>query len=190
VARDGDDSRPEDLWATVGQRPDDDEAAASARTRSQRRWLRQLAAESTTLAGVLLTLAETDAPVTLRCGPWVHRGRLRSVTSPLVILDGADGLVVLPMDSVTAVEALAGVADDRVPSAGPDLGTFLASLVPERPRIRLQLGDGGEVTGRLLEMGKDVVRVRLTASVATVRLSAVVDCILPAGGEHAPPTLG
>jgi hypothetical protein len=178
VAREGDDDRADDLWATVGPRPDDARAAASAQARSRRRWLQQLATQSTTLAGVLVTLAERDAPVTVRCGPWTHRGRLRTVTAPLVILEEGDGLALLPTESITVVEAAAGVADDRIPGAGPDLGAFLASLVPERPTVRLQLSDGGEVKGQLQEMGKDVVLVRLTSFVATVRLSAVASCLL------------
>jgi hypothetical protein len=182
VAREGDD--PEDLWATVGPRPDDDRATASAQARSRRRWLQQLATQSTTLAGVLLTLAERDAPVTVRCGRWTHRGRLHTVTAPMVILEGPDGLALLPTGSITVVEAGVVVADDRVAGAGPDLGSFLASLAPERPAIRLQLGDGGDVTGHLVEMGKDAVLVRLTSSVATVRLSAVVGCILLAHGDN------
>jgi hypothetical protein len=187
VAREGDDHSADDhddLWATVGPRPDDDRAAASAQARSRRRWLQQLATQSTTLAGVLLTLAERDAPVTVRCGPWTHRGRLRTVTAPLVILEGADGLALLATTGITVVEADAGVADDRVPGAGPDLGAWLASVVPERPAVRLQLMDGSEVTGHLEEMGKDVALVRLTSSRATVRLSAVLSCILLPHGDN------
>lgn len=182
MARSGDD----DLWASLGRRPDDEQAAASARARSQRRWLQQLAAESTTLAGVLLTLAECDAPVTLRCGPWAHEGQLRTVTAALVTLEGRDGLALLPTESITVVNAAVAVADDRMPGAGADLASFLASLVPERPPLRLLLADGTEVAGRLMEVGKNVVLVALASSVATVRLSAVAGCILPERSTRRP----
>jgi len=185
VAREGDDHS--DLWATVGPGPDDDRAAASAQARSRRRWLQQVATQSTTMAGVLLTLAERDAPVTVRCGRWTHQGRLRTVTAPLVILQGGDGLALLPTSGITMVQADALVADDRVPSAGPDLGAWLASRVPERPAVRFQLVDGGEVSGQLEEMGKDVVLVRLPSALATVRLSAIVSCILPTHGDNERP---
>ncbi len=173
------------LLAAMG-RPDDERATASARLRSHRRWLRQLAAESSTLAGVLLSLAERDNPVTVHCGPWAHRGHLRSVTEALGIIERPDGVALFPIASVTQVEASTAVDDDRLPPPGPDLPAALAALAPEHPAVRMQLGDGTEVAGTLVDLGKDVARVRLTSSVATVRLSAIASCVLPSRGNTGP----
>jgi hypothetical protein len=167
------------LLSSVGRSPDDELAEASARSRSRRRWLRQQAAESSTMAAVLLTLAERDDPVTIRCGPWTHAGRLRRVTAGLCVVDLAQGIALIPTASITAVEAPDAVADDRVPAGGVDLAAILAVVVPEHPAVRLQLRDGTEVAGTLVDLGKDVAVMRLTSSVATVRLSAVASCILP-----------
>ncbi|MDQ6614223.1 MAG: hypothetical protein M3083_05635 [Actinomycetota bacterium] len=186
MARGGDEHQVDDVLAAVGQGPDDIRAAASAQARSRRRWLRQQEAESSTMAGILLSLAERDAPVTVRCGRWSHRGRLRTVTAALAIVERPDGVALLPTTSITVVEAAIVVADDRAPGAGPALAAVLADLVPDRPRVRLQLGDGTEVAGILIGLGNDVAEVRLTSSVASVRLSAIAGCVLPGRGNSHP----
>ena len=184
---DDDDDQVDALLSALGHLPDDAAAAASAQARSRRRWLGQQAAETSTMAGVLLTLAERQATVTLRCGPWSHRGGLRSVTSAVVLVELAGALALVPIDAITAVEAAAAVADDRAPGAGPDLAAILADLVAERPAVRLLLGDGTDVAGALQEVGKDVAVVRVTSAFATVRLSAIVGCVLPTRGNDTRP---
>jgi hypothetical protein len=174
------------LLASAGRSPDDELAEASAQSRSRRRWLRQQSAESATLTGVLLSLAEGDRPVTIRSGGWTHDGRIRRVTAALCVVELAQGIALIPTASITALETPGPIADDRVPAAGVDLAAVLAALVPERPAVRLQLGDGTEVAGMLVDLGKDVAMVRLTSSVATVRLSAVAGCILPGPGTGGP----
>jgi hypothetical protein len=185
VAPADDEDRIDALLATVGHLPDDERAAASVGERSRRRWQRQQAAEATTMAGVLLGLAERHAEVTLRCGPWAHQGRLRTVTVALTIIEVAEGVALVPTESVTAVEAATGVADDRVPAAGLDLTVLLAALVPERPPVRLLVDDGTEVAGTLMDMGKDVAVVRRAGAVVTVRLAALAGCVLPGRGNDA-----
>ena len=178
MAREDDERRVDELLAAVGRQHDDARIAASAAARSRRRWLRQQAAESSTMAGVLVTLAEHDGIVTLRCGPWTHRGRLRTVTEALVIVERSDGVALVPTQAIAAVEAPVTVADDRTPGPGPDLPAVLAALVPERPRVRLLLGDGTSVAGTLEGVGKDVATVRLASSAVSVRLSLLAGCIL------------
>jgi hypothetical protein len=181
VAREDDDA----LLAAAALPPDDRLAAASAAARSRRRWLGQLATESATLAGTLLTLAERGDTVTIGSGPWTHCGRLRSVTTLLAAMELPGGdVALLPASAITVVEATAEVADDRLPGDGPDLAAVLASLVPERPPIRLLLADGVEVTGTLVGLGKDAVVIRLASSVATVRLPPIAACILPGRGNR------
>jgi hypothetical protein len=174
VARDEDDA--DDLLAAILP-PDDRLATASAAARSRRRWLGQLATESSTLAGVLLCLAERDEAVTIRCGPWAHTGRLRTVTASLCILELPE-IALVPTTAITVVEAAGAVADDRPLGAGPDLATVLNALVTERPAVRLELLDGTEVAGSLLGLGKDVAVIQLTSSIAQVRLPAIACCVL------------
>lgn len=178
-----DDHAPADDFLAGLAHPDDERAAASARARSRRRWLQQLAAESTTLGGVLLTLAERREPVTLGCGPWVHTGMLRNVTQGLTVLDGDGDVVLVPTNAVSWVESAVEVADDRPLGPGPDLVAALVTLAAQHPPVRLELSDGGQVAGRLVDLGKDVARVRLTSTTATVRLSAIISCVLPGVGD-------
>lgn len=168
------------LLAAIGLSPDDRLAAASAAARSRRRWLGQLATESSTLAAVLLALAERDEPVAIRIGPWTHTGRLRTATSTLCIMELPD-LALVPTDAITVVRVgrrEGAVADDRPLAPGPDLGAVLAALVADRPVVRLELVDGTQVNGSLVGLGKDVAAVRLTSSIANVRLSAIACCVL------------
>jgi hypothetical protein len=110
---------------------------------------------------------------------------LRSVTTALAVMELPGGdVALLPTAAITVVEAAAAVADDRLPGAGPDLGAVLASLVPERPPIRLLLADGVDVAGTLVGLGKDAVVLRLGSSVATVRLPPIAACILPRPGNR------
>src|SRR5262249_37759242 len=64
----------------------DQEVAHLARSRSRARWLRQQAAESATLAGLLLDLAERRATVTIDAAGWAHTGRVRAVSTGLCLL--------------------------------------------------------------------------------------------------------
>jgi hypothetical protein len=187
VARDGDEDRVDALLAALWHQHDDELAAASSRARRQRHWSHQLAAESATLAGALLTLAEHEAAVTVRCGPWAHGGRLRSVTATLAIVECADGMALLPIDAITAVEAATAVVDDRTPASGPDLAALLAALAGERPVVRMELADGAEVAGRLVGVGKDAASLELTSANAIVRLSAIAGCIVLGRGTSTRP---
>jgi hypothetical protein len=180
---DDDEARAEAFVAGLAH-PDDRRAAASARARSHRRWQQQLAAESTTLGGVLLTLAERREPVTLGCGPWAHAGVLRNVTEGLTVLDGQGDVVLVPTGAVSWVESAVAVADDRPLGPGPDLVSALTTLAAEHPPVRLELSDGSQLAGRLVDMGKDVARVRLTSTTATARLSTIASCVLPGVGNR------
>lgn len=174
-------ARDEDpLWEGL-DRPGDQLAAESARARSHRRWLAQLAAESATMAGILLTLAEHEEPVTVHCGPWTHRGLLRRVGSGTCVLEEPEAVVLLVTAAVTRVDSSRAVADDRMPPEGPDVGTALADLAAHHPAVRLQLDDGSELAGVLAAVGKDVAQLRVPPTTASVRLPAIACALLPLG---------
>lgn len=176
-------ARDEDpLWAGL-DRPGDRLAADSATARSRRRWLAQLANESATLAGILLTLAEHDEPVTVHCGGWRHQGRLRRVGGATCLLEGPESIVLVATAAITRVDSSRVVADDRIPAEGPDLGTALAELAPRHPAVSLELRDGTELAGALATVGKDAAQLRLPSSIATVRLSAIACAVLPVAGR-------
>ena len=142
----------------------------------------QEAAESTTLAGTLLTRAERDETVTITTGAAAFRGRLNLVTTRLCVLEleGRQAAVALiPTSAIRAVEGNDGnIADDRVPAADTDLGAILAAVAGDRPSVCVKLNGGAEVSGTLLHVGQDVLAVRHRASVTHVPLGAVAACVL------------
>lgn len=178
-AREGDDGRGADLglgganllgrlaaWAAEARV---DEAAAA---RSRERWLRQVAGEEASFAGVLIDLAERGSPVVAAgVGGRRHRGVVVAVGSDFVALRTPVGRDVLL--AVTAIGALRpeGGADasagDRVVTVELDLAGALATLVPDRPRLLLvpRSGDDG-VAGTLRAVGRDVVVLRTDGSPA------------------------
>lgn len=180
---------PDDsLLDGVFDQPDDHLAADSAASRSRRRWLRQQAREAATLAGVLLARAERGDAVSVEAGPWTHCGRLITVTAGLCVLARPDGaLVLLPTEAVAAVDGPDEVVDDRAAAGGPDLAGVLATLVAERPAVELLLAEGASRAGVLVGVGKEAATVVGDASVASVRLTAIVGCVLHDRGSEVSP---
>ncbi|HEX3541677.1 MAG TPA: hypothetical protein VHT75_14685 [Acidimicrobiales bacterium] len=172
------------LTAAWAPDPDDRLAVDAAAARSRRHWLSQQAVESATIAGILLARAERGDEVTVCAGGGSHRGRLRSVTRALCVLEQPGGdIALIPTAAVTAVAGPEAVSDDRLPAAGPDLAGVLATLAGERPAVRLLLAEGTSVVGVLLGVGKDAVSLADGSTVATVRLSAIAACVLPDPGN-------
>ncbi len=160
-----------------------DDAAAQ---RSRERWLRSVAEQEATFAGVLLDLAERSAAVavTTTAGRRIV-GALEAIGADFVALRVAPGhevLVALGAISVIrtapSVEATVG---DRVVTAELTLADALAGLAAERERV-LIVGPAGadSVAGTLRSVGRDVVVLRtdaepaVTAYVPVTAISEVV----------------
>ncbi len=162
-------------------------ARAQAAARSSERWLRQQRAESATLAGTLVDLAEDGAEVTLAVGPRRLAGRLVGVGVDLCVLEGRDG-----SSSLVALERLSALwpagqrgapgGGERVPELPLRFVDALAALAGEMVPVRLWLSGGEILAGDLVAAGVDVVTVRLPTpsrdyAYAPVRL---IDVCMPA----------
>ncbi|MDP9074581.1 MAG: hypothetical protein M3N98_10490 [Actinomycetota bacterium] len=179
------------LLAQLGGWVDAERAGTAARARSRRGWLRQQAGESTTLLGVLLSLAESGSAVTVRTAAGTYTGTLDHVATGLCALelDGGTGrMALIAISAITAVEGDHGqLADDRSPELVLDLAATLAGLAGDRPMVELHLAGGSKVAGTLTAVGTDVLTVRRGpgrnrgpdgAAVVHVPLSAVSACVL------------
>lgn len=141
----------------------DDAIAARARAR----WLRQVADESASFAGVLVDLAERGLPVAVHgAGGRSHRGVVAGVGADFVVLRTARGAdILLAFRGVAAVHAERGGGEgfgDRVVNVELGLTEALAALVSERPRILVvTVADTEGVAGELRAVGHDVLTLRL-----------------------------
>jgi hypothetical protein len=169
-----------DRWAA--ERRTDDAAAARARERS----LRQQAAESATLAGLLVDVAERRAAVLVRMtNGGSHRGTAVLVGLDFVAVagEGPALLTLLALHAVASVRVSDGATGAAETDRGPgdlDIGTVLAAVAPERPRVRVGLGTE-QVAGELIGAGLDVLTVRADgepASVVYVPLASVTEVSL------------
>jgi hypothetical protein len=162
----------------------DEEAARVARARSRARWLRQQAAESATLAGVLLDLAERRAEVTVEASGRTHTGRLVAVATELCILEEIDDhqhhLALIALPAITMVLPPVETLGDRVPDLRLDVAGALAGLAGDRRTISLELQSGKRVTGMLESVGVDVVTLRIdgAGTIGQLAISAISACLL------------
>jgi hypothetical protein len=163
--------------------------AADARVRE--RWLRAQAEEESSLAGVLLALAERQETVVLTT---VFGGRHRGVIAGA----GVDFAALRAPAGATTLVAFAALADVRVVGAGRRsttttgqatvalgvrLGEVLAQAAGQRPRVSVQAG-AATVVGDLRAVGGDVLSLRADgdAGVVYVALASVSEVSFLASG--------
>lgn len=163
------------------QRADD---AAAARTRE--RWLRQMASDDGTFAGVLLDLAEQGRVVVVSTtGDRRHRGRLRAVGLDFVVLATSRGDVLVARRAVTSVRtqpdgSLPVPVGDRTVALGAELATALAGLAAQRPRALVVTVAGEALAGQLRTVNIDSVTLRLDgeAASAVIPVEAIAEFTL------------
>jgi hypothetical protein len=162
-------------WAAEGR------VGEAAEARSRERWLRHQAAETATMVGTLVDLAEQRGAVALVVGSRTVSGQLIGV--------GRDGVVLAEPSGAATVVALARIAAVRVTGRRAGTGEAtgerrpaglwgvvdaLAALAEDRSPVRLGLAGGETLTGVLLSVGADVMTVRLTGGLhAHVALAAI-----------------
>lgn len=166
----------------------DARAAEAVDARVRERWLRTQAAESSTIAGTLIALAEAGRPVVvITTAGRRHAG--------VVTMVGQDFVTVVREERLTLVSlrALASVEHSREFGAAPTDGELEPSLaapvtlhdvlsraVGDRPRLMLHAGDA-HTTGQLVAVGVDVVTLRTDAEppgLAYVSLGSVSEASL------------
>lgn len=148
-------------WAAILRAED------AVRARSRERWLRQQAEEGATWIGTLVDLAERRHPVVvdLRSGATIS-GALVGVGEDVCLLTAAlqpSASTLVALAHVGAVRARTpapgAASGDRSPTLRLTLAGALGLLAAEREAARIGLAGGGEVTGRILGIGADVVTV-------------------------------
>lgn len=142
-------------------------AEDAARSRTRERWMRQQAEEAATWIGTLLDLAERRQAVVvdLRSGTTLS-GALVGVGEDVCLLAAPTGrspttlVATVHIGSVRALSPVPGAASgDRRPSLRLTLAGALGALAAEREVAHFGLAGGGEVTGRILGFGADVLTV-------------------------------
>lgn len=163
--------------------------AADARVRE--RWLRAQAEEESSLAGVLLALAERrEIVVVTTVAGRRHRGVVAGVGVDFAALQAPAG--------TTTLVALAAIGDVRVAEGGRRsatttgegtvglevrLGEVLAQAAGQRPRISVQAA-AAAVVGDLQAVGGDVITVRADgeAGMVYVPLASISEVSFLASG--------
>jgi hypothetical protein len=156
-----------------------DDAAAQ---RSRERWLREVAEQEATLAGVLADLAERRTAVAVRTSAGrQHHGTIKVIGVDFVALRLASGtellLAVRGLGVVRTAPAVDAALGDRAVATELRLADVLAELAAERERVLLLTTSGGDaVAGVLRSVGQDVVVLRTDAErpgTAYVHLAAI-----------------
>lgn len=156
----------------------DEERRAAARAgRRRRHWLDQQARAATTLAGVLVDVADRGDPVSIStlAGTSV-RGPVEHVAADAVVVRGTDPtatrhLVALAHvaqirtagDPTSAVPTAVDPVGDRPRPSGPSLAEVLRAIAEEDGRaatVVVALADASTAHGRLWLLGEDVAGVR------------------------------
>jgi hypothetical protein len=159
----------------------DERAGAAAGNRRRVHWLRQQAAESATLAGVLLDLAERSAPATVETLGGAHEGRVEMVSTGLCALRRPDrGLTLIALSAVTAIRTgTLRPTGDRVPELKLEMAGALAALSSDRCEVGIELAGGASVKGALEHVGVELAAVRTgAAGTVLIVLDAVTACLL------------
>jgi hypothetical protein len=141
---------------------------AAAAERARRWWLERQASEESSIAGVLLDLAERSAPIAVRTARGrVARGPVAALGADFVVVREARvGDVVIPLRSVATVRGMPGddpAGGDRPAAFSVVLADALVELAADRPLVFVAAGDD-EFRGELRSAGTDVIAVT-TASV-------------------------
>jgi hypothetical protein len=166
----GEDASAEALVAAFSVWAAERRAGDAAAARSRERWLRQQAAESATLAGALVDLAERGADAAILVGPRTVAGRLVGVgADSCMVAERGGGATIVALAHISAVR-VAGrrsgpgeATGDRAPAGEWRLFDALASFAAERAPVRVGLRSGEVVSGEVLAVGEDVVTLRAAA---------------------------
>jgi hypothetical protein len=166
------------LVAAMGRWAAEKRAGDAAGPRNRVGWLRRQAAESATLAGVLVDLAERAAPVRLETLSGTYEGRVEVVTTGLCALRRpAGGVTLVALPAVTALRGPDVLATgDRTPAVELDMAGALSALSADRSKVTVALPGGTEVTGVLEAVGIELVCLQGDSGSVLVALDSVTAC--------------
>lgn len=141
-------------------------ADAAVDDRRRARALVDQAAEEGTLTGVLLDLAEREAPVVVATsGGRSHRGRVALVGVDVIALAvDPRGVALVRTTAIVSVRTAPGTArvtGDRPTHLQVGWVDALGVLATDRPRLLVGLAGGTTAAGELRAVGVDVATVRL-----------------------------
>lgn len=157
-------------------------ASEAVQQRQRRYWRRQEEREATTMVGLLVTLTESGADLTVQLdGDLRVSGRLVELGSDVAVLqDRAGRTTVVALEQVMALRPAAAseLTGDRPAPSGVRFAERIAELSAEEPDVSVHLTDGDAVRGRLRWTGQDVCCVTASGPGVTrtpiyVALSAV-----------------
>ena len=182
----------EQLWAELSIWAGDQRADEAARQKAREGWLQRQAAESASLVGWLVDLAERRADVAVHlaaAGEHVTRGTLHAVGIDFMAVTQPAGPTCLIAIGAVGAVRLVGAEGGRVEAGGDRQGGLstrlvdaLALLAGDRAAVRLVLVPSGQtVSGQLRSVGSDVATVRLETdppSTVVVALASVGLCQL------------
>jgi hypothetical protein len=156
----------DELLAAFARWASDQRASDAAASRSRRRWLRQQESEATTLAGVLLDMAEWRTPVALSTTAHRWTGRLVGLGRDFCVVEDRGGRsTIVSAPSLVSVRPGPGTGElsgDRRPPVSLDMVGALELLAAQRCPVRLALAGGDVVAGDLAALGVDVAVVLLS----------------------------
>jgi hypothetical protein len=138
--------------------------AEAVRDRSRERRLREQAASTATLAGILVDLAERATAVVIGIGEHRCSGRVVGVSRDFCLVEQLNGRpAIVPLTAVTSVApggpAPSTPAGDRHPVLSLSLVSALAAMAEDRAPVAVRAG-ADHIEGDLTSAGEDVVCVR------------------------------
>jgi hypothetical protein len=134
--------------------------------RRRQRWLAQATSEGSTFAGLLLSVAEIGAPISVMTSSGTtHRGVVFALGTDVVALRvGPLDVTLVALEQVVALDAgrtepISSDRHDGPPPDGPRLRHLLFELAEEQPDATFCLAGGLTMRGALRWVGQDVVAI-------------------------------
>lgn len=154
--------------------------------RARERWLREVAEQEATLAGVLADLAERQTTVSVRLrGGRRHHGTISAVGADFVVVGqtmGVDLLIrVAAIATVGTAPDVGATIGDRTVGTELRLADVLAELAADRERVVVATEAGELLAGQLRSVGHDVAVLRtetVPPATAYLPLAAIVEVSL------------
>lgn len=152
-----------DPFAVLSRWVADERVDRAAADRARQRWLERQAGEESTLAGILLDLAERQGPVLIGTAATTLRGPVIALAADFVVIHAPpSGDSLVPLRSIATVttgpDTPAPVGDRPVP-VDATMAALLLELAAEQPTVSVTTTPAN-LRGTLVGGGRDVITVR------------------------------